>query len=250
MHWPKISILTYHSLDESRSVISTSPVTFKKQMEFLWKNRYQALSLSEVLSFIRQKKPFPEKALVITFDDGYENIYTHAFPVLKQYGLKGTIFLTTSSSQELRKLSSCSSWFEHRPLLSWPEIKKMHEHGFEFGAHTRTHRDLTQIPIEEAELEIIQSKAEIQDQLGVEVKAFAYPYGKYDSIIKGIVEKEFDCACSTRLGKVQTHCDPYTLKRIDMYYLRSSKLFRTLSSSTMDFYLSMRQVFRDIRATT
>ncbi len=242
-----ILILTYHSLDESRSVVSISPPMFKKQMEFLWEKGYQTLSLSELINCIHQKKLFPEKTFVINFDDGYKNTYTEAFPVLKEFGFKGTAFLITDYCGGFNDWPGETYWIERRPLLSWSEIKEMHKYGFEFGAHTLTHPDLTQIPIERAEQEIIQSKAHIQDHLGVDVQLFAYPYGKYNSKVKEIVQKQFYGACSTKLGKVKSDCDPYKLKRIDMYYLSSYKLFSALSTKPFDWYLGIRQVFREVK---
>lgn len=241
-----IPVLTYHSLDESHSVISTSVATFKKQMEYLWKECYQTLPLSEVASFIHQRKAFPEKGIVITFDDGYKNVYTDAFPILEQYGFNATIFLITEYCGKLNNWPGQSLSIKRSPLLSWPEIREMSNYGFEFGAHTLTHPDLDLIPIQQAEQEIIQSKVMIQDHLSTEVKVFAYPYGRYNSKIKDIVQQHFLAACTTELGKVKTGCDPYRLKRIDMYYLTSPKRFIALQNIALDWYLQMRQLFRDI----
>lgn len=242
-----IPILTYHSLDESRSVISISPLMFKKQMEYLWKKGYQTFSLSEAISFIQRKKPFPEKTFVITFDDGYKNVYTEAFPVLRRCGFKGTIFLITDYCEKFNNWPTQPHSIECRPLLSWSEIEEMHKYGIEFGSHTSTHPDLTRIPIRQAEQEIAHSKSKIQDYLGAEVKVFAYPCGKYNSKIKEIVQKQFLGACSAKLGKVKTDCDLYMLNRIDMYYLRSEKLFSIISTHTLDRYLQFRQVFRELK---
>lgn len=242
-----IPILTYHSLDESRSVISTSPVTFKKQMEYLWKNGYQALSLSEAVSFIHLKKAFPEKTFVITFDDGYQNACTEAFPVLKQYGFKGTVFLVTDYCGKYNNWPGHSRRIERRPLLSWSEIKEMQQSGMEFGAHTLTHPDLTRLTIQQAEQEILQSKDRIQDHLGMGVQVFAYPYGKYDAKIKEIVRRHFRGACSSKLGTVEQDCDPYALRRVDMYYLSKTMLFRALSTHALDWYLGVRQAFRELK---
>ena len=88
-----LPILKYHSFDDSGSVISTSPATFEMQMKYLAQNGYQSLSLSEATVYIREKKPIPEKAFVMTFDDGYQNNYTRPFRSCKRLGFKGTILL-------------------------------------------------------------------------------------------------------------------------------------------------------------
>jgi Predicted xylanase/chitin deacetylase len=111
-----------------------------------------------------------------------------------------------------------------------------------------THPDLTRIPIQWAEREIVGSKEEIENRLSAGIKTFAYPYGRYNSKIREIVRNHFEEACcSAKLGKLEMDCDPHDLKRIDMYYLRSEKLFRIIPTHTLDWYLQFRQVFRELK---
>lgn len=91
----RIPILCYHSIDDSGSLISTAPSLFAKQVEYLRKYRYQVLSLGEMFRLFQTKQPISPKTLVMTFDDGYENNYTYAFPFLKSCGFSATIFLPT-----------------------------------------------------------------------------------------------------------------------------------------------------------
>lgn len=242
-----IPILTYHSLDESQSVISTSPSVFEKQMGELWKRGWQSLSLSEMARFMQTRKFFPEKTFVITFDDGYENTYSEAFPILKQFGFKATIFLITDYCGRMNDWPGHSASIARRPLLSWPQIKEMHKHGVEFGAHTSSHPDLSKLSIQEAEREIIKSKEQIEDKLGVETEFFAYPYGKYNPGVKEIARKHFLGACSTKLGKAGANSDLHMLKRVDMYYLSGAPLFNSLSTALVDWYLGIRHLAREVK---
>ena len=241
-----LPILTYHSLDDSGSVISTSPSTFRMQMKFLAENGYQSLPLSDASGYIREKKPFPDKAFVMTFDDGYQNNYTRAFQVMQEFSFKATIFLISAYCE--KSWSGDESSLETQPMLSWSEIREMHRYGIEFGAHTATHPDLTRIPIAEAEREIKQSKAEIQDRLGGEVTTFAYPFGTFDASVRELARREFHAACSTRLGKVEVADDPFSLKRIDMYYLSNFRFFSKLATARLEWYLFLRQVLRDLKS--
>ena len=242
----RLPILTYHSLDDSGSVISTSPATFALQMKYLAQNGYQSLSMSEGARLIREEKPFPEKGFVMTFDDGYQNNYTRAFPVMQEFGFKGTVFLVSDGCE---KSWSDNGGPEKRQMLSWAEIKEMHKYGIEFGAHTATHPDLTKIPLAQAEREIVDSKTSIQDRLGAEVATFAYPYGTFNAEIKRVVSTQFCGACSTRLGWAQIGCDPFSLRRIDMYYLRDFRVFNKLATTPFAWYLRSRQVLRDVKAS-
>jgi len=238
-----IPILTYHSIDDSGSVISVSPATFKSQMANLYNKGYQTLSLSETIKLIRHGRPFPEKTVVITFDDGYENNFTEAFPVLNQYGFKGTIFLTTGFCGKTVQWPG----FQGCSILSWPQVKKMHHAGFEIGAHTVSHPDLTTISIKKAHHEILQSKIDIQDHLGDDVTVFAYPFGNYNSNVKKSVQHYFEGACSTRLRSVRVNSDPFNLGRIDMYYLINHPVFNLLSTDMLEYYLKIRQILRDLK---
>ena len=215
-------------------------------MEYLARNGYQSLSLSEATVYIREKKPFPTKAFVMTFDDGYQNNYTRAFPIMQEFGFKGTIFLISAYCE--KSWSGDASSREAHPMISWSEIKEMHNYGIEFGAHTSTHPDLTRIPIEQAKREITQSKAEIQHRLGVEVTTFAYPFGTFNARVREIARKEFHAACSTRLGRIEVADDPFSLKRIDMYYLSDFRFFSKLATARLEWYLSVRQVLRDLKS--
>lgn len=243
----RVPILTYHSIDDSNSVVSTSPRAFKEQMHRLSETGYHSWPLSRLVDAMNQGEPFPEKTLVLTFDDGYKNVYTEAFPVLKRYGFSATVFLVTEYCGKDNDWPGHAPSIERRPLLSWSEIKEMHQGAIEFGAHTSSHPDLTKVPITEAEHEIIESKTRIRDHLGVSVHTFAYPYGKYNSRVKEVVRKHFRAACSVQLGRVKTSCDPYALRRVDMYYLSNPKLLRCLSTTALDCYLGARQTIRGLR---
>ncbi len=92
----KVAILTYHSIDKSGSVVSVSPEKFRKQMLYLSESSFNVVSLSEILAAFHERRLLPAKTVVITFDDGYRNVYTEAFPVLDSYGFTATVFLITN----------------------------------------------------------------------------------------------------------------------------------------------------------
>jgi peptidoglycan/xylan/chitin deacetylase (PgdA/CDA1 family) len=242
-----IPIFTYHSLDESGAVTSTAPTIFQKQMEHLWRSGYRALSLATVVEMIRREERFPERTFVLTFDDGYKNVYTHAFPVLQNYGFSGTVFLITDYCGKMNDWAGHSPAVARRPLVSWAEVREMSRHGVEFGSHTATHPDVSILAPARAEQEIRSSKKVIEDKLGVPVTTFAYPYGKYNAPVRQIVKRHFRGACSTKLGKARVGSDPYLLKRIDMYYLNNFRIFSALSTNAFDWYMSFRHLLRELK---
>ncbi|MDH3445205.1 MAG: polysaccharide deacetylase family protein, partial [Deltaproteobacteria bacterium] len=138
----------------------------------------------------------------------------------------------------------------YQPLLNWKEIRTMSDAGISFGSHTRTHPDLTIIPIDEVEDELIGSKKAIEDAIGQSVDAFAYPYGSFHERIKKLTQAYFTVACSTSLGFVHTGSDFFNLDRLDMYYMRRSGVLKHLFSPSVGYYIRLRRIMRSIRGHT
>lgn len=241
-----LPVLTFHSIDDQSSVISFSPRLFKDGLARLKEHGYHTIDLMEAVGMVRRRRTFPERCLVITFDDGYRNAYTEAFPVLQQSGMSATVFLTvgeTSSSGSTRLPPQSG-----RDMLSWDEISEMQASGsIRFGAHTLTHPDLTRLPAGQVESEVRDSKSIIEDALGVPVVCFAYPYGRYDERSREIASRHFECACSDRLGLITAKSDAFALERVDAYYLCTDRLFDVLFTDSFSRYIWARSVPRRIK---
>lgn len=241
-----LPVLTFHRIDDSLSVISFRPELFRRSIEKLHRNGYRSVRLSEAAELIRERKPFPEKSFVITFDDGCRSVYDEAFPVLNKYAITATVFLTVGDSKKsgpddrLPPLGGSE-------MLSWGEIRKMADAGIDFGAHTVTHPDLTAIERAAIEYEIIVSREIIEDNLGVPVLSFAYPYGRYDERIIEIAGHNFACACSDKLGLLTAKSRLYALERVDAYYLRGERLFDLMLTKSFPLYILLRNIPRTIR---
>lgn len=240
----KLPILTYHSIDSSGSVISVAPEVFRWQMKSLNKAGYNVVSLNNLVDSLIDEKPLIAKTVALTFDDGFRNFYTAAFPVLEEYGFKATVYLVTDYCGKRNEWEAASPNIPLSDLLNWNEIRKLNDYGIEFGAHTLTHPDLTRITIAQAKREIFESKAKIEDEIGSAVKSFAYPYGKFNDSVRSIAAENFRAACSTNLGKARRKSDFYSLERIDAYYLSNARIFNSLSSTGLDSYLQLRQWLR------
>jgi peptidoglycan/xylan/chitin deacetylase (PgdA/CDA1 family) len=207
---------------------------------------YRTLSLVGAANCLHRGVPFPDRSVVITFDDGYGSVYDEAFPVLQRYGMSATVFLTVGG-QIPRDPADRLPSLHGRPMLRWCEIKEMQRLGIDFGAHTLTHPDLTRLPTGQVETEIRDSKAIIEDVLGTPVTCFAYPYGRYDARSCRIARRYFLAACSDRLGLVTTTSDPHALERVDAHYLRADALFDLLATGLFPWYIRGRSIPRRIR---
>ncbi len=204
----EIRILNYHRISEEgyeKSATGVSPSNFEAQMHFLSTNGYRAISLFDLLQYLNKGLKLPEKAVSITFDDGYMDNYSHAFPILKKYNFTASIFLITSS---------IGKTYEDEKMLTWDQIKEMNEYGIDFGSHGITHPRLTKLPINEAVKEVRESKRFLEESLGKEILLFCYPHGDFNADMKTIVkESGYTCACSTIPGGNMAACDLFALKR-------------------------------------
>ena len=241
-----IAILAYHSLDHSRSVLSTSPGTFAEQMKVLRDAGVMVVSLGDLADDMRAFSN-RENVVALTFDDGFRNVYEHALPILQSYGFPATVFLVTDYCEKTNSWPGQTVTIEREPLLAWREIQEMSRAGISFGSHTRTHPDLRKLSIEEAEEELASSKKAIADATGLPVDTFAYPYGAYDAALRNLARQHFRLACSTHLGFVKRNSDLFALERIEMYYFQSLLLFRHLFSPATGVYLGVRKQLHRLR---
>jgi len=242
----KLPVLTFHDVDERRSKISFSPRIFKRGLKRLHESGFCTLSLPEIVHNLSCREAFPDHSLAITFDDGYQSVFNEAFPVLQQYGMSATVFLTVGNKESKGSDARLPS-INGRPMLNWQEIKEMQLGGIEFGAHTLTHPNLTRLSSDQVKTEVYESKAIIEEKLGTSVTCFAYPFGRSDYQSRGIVKSHFDCACTDKLGLVAPGSDPFALARVDAFYLRAERLFDTMLSGLFPWYIGACAVPRRIR---
>ena len=173
----KAAILMYHSIDHNKVFFTVTPENFRKQMDLLYKEKYSIISLGELAGLIIDKRAIPLKTVVLTFDDGYQDNYFNAFPILKKYNFPATIFLATGFIGKNRISSSGATL----KILNWDQIIEMHNSGLvDFEPHTVSHLKLHRLSLEEAKKEILNSKRTIEEKLNKKCKFFAYPYGKYN----------------------------------------------------------------------
>lgn len=241
-----LPILTFHDLDDRSSAIFFSPRVFRHGIARLHESGYRTLRLVEAVDCVLQRKPFPDRSVVITFDDGNKSVFEKAFPVLKLYDMSATVFLTVGKNKAPKSTDRLPA-IAGGSMLSWEEIMEMHRCGIDFGAHTLTHQDLTRLPLELIEEEIYESKAIIEDMLSSSVNYFAYPYGRYHNLCREIVRKHFDCACSDKLGLLNSSSDLYALERVDAYYLRTERLFDLMLTEFFPWYIKARNIPRQIQ---
>jgi len=243
----KVPVLTYHSIDDSGSVISTAPTKFREQMNHLSKSGSRVITLEEIIRCIRHNQPFPSGAVAITFDDGFKNVYDVAYPILAEFGFQATVFLVPGFCGRNNRWNKEAERIPILDLLDWDPIVEMADNGIDFGAHTMTHPNLSKVSLERAIKEIGDSKTIIEKNLRKKVGFFAYPYGQQTEAIQDFVSCQFDAACSTQLDCVNLQSKLYSLPRIEMYYFSKNNLFTLFGTPFFLSYIQLRRMLRLLR---
>ncbi len=205
-----VSVLCYHQFKtEPRSVYDISPAAFRGQMEYLRRNGYRVVSLSRLVEALEGGVDLPEKTVVLTIDDGYQSVYQHAFPILKEYGYPATLFLYIN-------------FINYKgAALQWPQIKEMMAAGINIGSHSFSHFKLTKGRDEtereyrvRMEKELLQSKHYLENKLDVDIPWFSYPYGAYDLEIKKMIASYgYRAAVVLNGGVAAQGTDSYAINR-------------------------------------
>lgn len=239
-------ILTYHSISEGNSPLKVSPSLFAEQMEWLRTN-VRVVPLSEVVTALAGRRPLPERAAVLTFDDGFRDFYCSAAPILRRLRLPATIFLPSGYCGKSNCWPGQPAWVSKEALLDWKQVTELMQDDFKIGAHGISHRDLTTLSPEDAEQEILGSKNQIEEQTACHVEFFAYPYGRWSPILRALVLGNFRGACTTAAGIVEPDADPFALPRADAHYVRHPAMFRMLFTTKFAAYIAVRRLIRRLR---
>jgi peptidoglycan/xylan/chitin deacetylase (PgdA/CDA1 family) len=213
-------VLCYHKIDVPDKYIRirgafTAPERFARQLGFLKKRGFVFYTASELIEHYLDYGNFPPKAVSLTLDDGWKDNYTNAFPILKDLGIKATIFLVPSC---IGKTSATvlGEGENARAHLSRENIIEMSSGGIEFGSHSVNHKHLHQISPEEVVYEVEESKKQIEDLIQKSCKTFCYPAGFFSETAKAAVKNAgYIAAFSTVYGSTE-QLDLYALNRIEI----------------------------------
>ena len=175
-----VPVLMYHQIcdltpQEARNKLTfdltVKPSDFDSQLRYLKAQGFTFLTARDVEAAIREGTALPEQSVVLTMDDGYQDNFAQAFPLLRKYGARATIFLVTNTVQTPGH-------------LSWEEVQRMRPQ-VGYGSHTVHHLDLTQLPQPQLDYELVESKQVLEGRLGETVPHIAYPSGAYNERGRG-----------------------------------------------------------------
>lgn len=181
----KAPILMYHYIsvppkdaDIYRVDLSVTPDDFRAQMQYLAENGYTTIDFYDLSLAITNKIELPLKPVILTFDDGYVDNYVHAFPILQEFGHKGTFFVVSEFID-----------FGYAGYLTWDMVEEMAAAGMRIESHSRTHPDLRGQSREYLIWQILGSQETIAAHIGYTPRYFSYPAGRYDEDTVAILQE-------------------------------------------------------------
>lgn len=213
----KVTILMYHNItDGQEDYMSVHKDKFREQMQFIKDNGYNVISLDELYAYYIKGTPISDKSIIITFDDGYWNNYMYAYPVLKEFGFKATLFMITSM-------------IDQKMYLNKDRIREMDANGVSIQSHTVNHLELNKMPYEKQLYELRESKKVLEDILGKKIEYISFPYGQFNKETIMITRKlNYKLAMGTVREKAIRKNGLYNLNRIAVFGNTDIKQFEEL----------------------
>lgn len=237
------AILTYHSIDESGSVISISEEVFREQIAWLARSHVRVVALDTLM-----RMPSDADAVSLTFDDAFVSFGDVAAPLLADHGMPSTLFVVADA------VGKTNRWPERPdrgvpelPLLGWDALGRLHAQGVEIGGHSRTHVNLARLTHGRLRDEVVGGAERIKTEIGYTPAAFAYPYGAVNDAAVGIVASRFAWGCTTDMRWVSANEARALLPRIDMFYLRKRGQLQRWGTPRFRYHLSWRAGARLVR---
>jgi peptidoglycan/xylan/chitin deacetylase (PgdA/CDA1 family) len=228
-----LPILMYHSISDDAEEgvgpyyrVATNPRRFAAQMQMLNDLGYVGVSVEEALRGMSKRGNDRRRMVAITFDDGFRDFYTAAWPVLKSHKFSATMYLPTAF------ISSKRRSFRGRECMTWDEIRELRKQGVQFGSHTVNHPELYKVPWQQIVSEVEQSKESIEQEMYEEITSFGYPYAfpqqdanfvaKFKELL---IARGYRNCVTTRIGRVKQDDDHFSLRRLPVNSCDDDALF-------------------------
>ena len=205
----RVPILMYHYIrvnpdpgDRLGFNLSVTPADFKLQMDWLYDNDYHPVDFDDLRAYLFENQSLPSRPVVLTFDDGYRDVYTAALPILRAHHFRGVSYVV-------------SGFLNSPNYITTEMLQEMDALGIEIGAHTVSHADLTRISAASLHREVFDSKAVLEALVGHPVVDFCYPSGRFnDAVMSAVQAAGFETATTTQPGVAHSARDRFTWSRV------------------------------------
>jgi peptidoglycan/xylan/chitin deacetylase (PgdA/CDA1 family) len=240
-------ILMYHGVEDRDDPLFVPPSLFAEHVAVIASSGLPVLTVGELADRLRDGE-LPERAIVMTFDDGFASVARDAAPRLLERGLRATVFCVAG------RLGGTNAWPTGRPgavevaLAGAHDLTRLAADGFEIGAHGMEHSPLDTEEAEEIRREVVEAATALEHAVGTAPRSFAYPYGAGPSKAAArVVSETYAAACTTRIGRVHEGSSALDLPRVDAHYLRSPELLAAAIGGGSNAYLALRRVAASAR---
>ena len=188
--------------DIYRRDLTVSPDLFERTLVRLAEQEVETVTMGDLFEHFAGGPALPKRGVVLTFDDGYDDAYEHAFRLLKEHGMVGTFFVTTD--------------FVGRPgYLTWDQVVEMADAGMEIAAHSSNHADFTRIGPAELRRQLVEPKAILEQKIGQPVRFMAYPAGKYNPAVMAATRAAgYEAAVTVLHGMRHVPGSAFELRRV------------------------------------
>ncbi|SHJ53593.1 polysaccharide deacetylase family protein [Propionispora hippei] len=240
----RIPILMYHriaTVPGDRN--SLPPEKFKEQLDYLKKHGYHTITLNDLYNHVTLQVPLPPKPVILTFDDGYEDNFSCALPLLKERDMKATVFPIVHWVGMENKWENFNKQLTQ--TMNWDHLKQWHAAGMEIGSHTLEHPFLTQCDEVRLEQELRHSKMILQEKLGAAIDFLCYPYGFFDNRATEIAKQcGYRGALAIFANAPLWNHDMYALPRIPISSRQPSWEFALKVSRFHILFIMLRKIER------
>jgi peptidoglycan/xylan/chitin deacetylase (PgdA/CDA1 family) len=214
----RVPVLMYHRILPAGEMLedpfSTTLEHFERQLDYLQQMNCYTVASSTLSQALRAGESLPGRPVLITFDDGYVDFATLAWPALRRRNFNAEVFLVTALVGRTSEWDSRIT--QPAPLMDWPQIRALHDEGVVFGSHFATHTPVTHLSSDDLLREAATSRAAIERELDAPATSVALPFGLYDDRVAPILEwSGYSCGFSTKPGLAGPDCDLLRLPRLN-----------------------------------
>ncbi len=231
----RLTVLLYHSISNDSWHYAVRVDEFRKQMRYIAAHA-DVVPIFTVLEYVKGKK-LTRNAIAVTFDDGYRDFLTNALPILKEFNIPATVFMSLTEADKKEVGSD-------KELLREEDAAALKDPLVNLASHALTHRKLTRLSPAELHHELTHSRELITERFGQTVEQLAYPKGMFSKdVVEAARGAGYEAAFTTEPRSVRMGEDPYTLPRVEVHATTSLPEFKARLTRAADWYNAIRRFF-------
>lgn len=240
-------VVTYHGIAPVASPVTVPPSRLEHDLDALAAAGYEFVSLARLTSWALGRAPLPERAVAITFDDGYASVAALAWPILQARRVPAAVFVVAGRLGLDNRWPGQPTWVPTMPLLDAGALRGLVASGAEIGAHSSSHSRLPEVDAVALDEEVRVAADRLEQIAQAPVRYFAYPYGLCGAREVEAARARFDLAFGAACRPVRQGDDPHLVGRLDAHDVHVAARLGLLDSRALGAYLGVRRGLRSLR---